>query len=111
MAAYVISFICKAGSCSCSRLKQNKVALSSRVVRQEIHPSTLCDPLACRSSSVRELRPTSSSTRLLNTSSSSASQASDGNHMDRHGKEAGLTQESHGGHHLLTPSGIAAELK
>ena len=32
--------------------------------------------------------------------------------MERHGKEAGLTQGSHGGpQHLLTPSGIAAELK
>ena len=31
-------------------------------------------------------------------------------HMERHGKEAGLTQGPHGAQeHLLTPSGIAAE--
>ncbi|KAL0029095.1 hypothetical protein WJX77_006448 [Trebouxia sp. C0004] len=71
--------------------------------------------VSARSTSVRELRPTSSSTRLLTPTSSlvsQASQASDANHMERHGKEAGLTQGSHGGpQHLLTPSGIAAELK
>ena len=69
-----------------------------------------------RSTSLRELRPTLSSTRLLTTSSSSVSQVShacDSNgveRMERHGKEAGLTQGPHGGQeHLLTPSGIAAE--
>ena len=41
MAAYVISFICKAGSCPCSRLKQNKFALSSQVVRQENPPQAV----------------------------------------------------------------------
>ena len=69
-----------------------------------------------RSTSLRELRPTLSSTRLLTTSSSSVSQVShagDSNgveRMERHSKEAGLTQGPHGGQeHLLTPSGIAAE--
>ena len=32
--------------------------------------------------------------------------------METHGKEAGLTADDHGpGMHLLTPSGIAAELR
>ena len=69
-----------------------------------------------RSTSLRELRPTLSSTRLLTTSSSSVSQVShagDSNgveRMERHGKEVGLTQGPHGGQeHLLTASGIAAE--
>ena len=71
---------------------------------------------ADRSTSFRELRPTLSSTRLLTASSSSVSQVShagDSNALDRverHGKEAGLTQGPHGvQEHLLTPSGIAAE--
>lgn len=73
-------------------------------------------PLApARSNTVRELQSAHSASRLLASTSSSVSQASnasEGHQMEQHGREAGLTNGSHGvRQHLLTPSGIAAELR
>lgn len=75
--------------------------------------------------SLKDLKPQTSSSRLLAASSSSALQresngwdeagsggASQTPRMEAHGREAGLTADEHGsGMHLLTPSGIAAELR
>ena len=83
-------------------------------VKNQQQQQTIC---ACRSGNVREYRSASSATRLLASTSSSVSQASnasEGERMEQHGKEAGVTHGSHGGshrRHLLTPSGVAAELR
>ncbi len=100
---------------SCALLQQCTVRALYSYIHIKRTNDLFVDSFLNRSTSVRELQPTSSSTRLLTPTSSSVSQTShvsDSTHMERHGKEAGLTQGAHGGpHHLLTPSGIAAELR
>ena len=81
--------------------------------------------MVTRLCSMRDLKGQTSSSRLLASSSSvrsqqnaqestpgGSSEGSQTDQMETHGKEAGLTADDHGpGMHLLTPSGIAAELR